>query len=473
MGKTTDSKYVHNGKESNPWGFFVNNREGQMLNKLYDLFIRDYLNTLIAKEISTITSYAAKVWYYNANADIGSSPLFARLNSKQKQIISKIEEIPNLSDEALSENHIILLNGNLNHSFDNQEQLQAIHKRMNRSSRVMAVVYNSYLRWAYILANKFGLRSGEVPSTFLTLRDLENIAKISGFEIVRLRPIAYIPFSFFGIGTMLNKILQATPMLRWLGYALIVTMRPRIASAQAPSLSVLIPARNEKGNIENALKRMPKFGGSYPEVIFVEGHSNDGSWEEIQRVISLYENQMKIQAFKQSGKGKNDAVRLGFSKATGDLLTILDADLTMPPELLGRFYDAYVSGQADFVNGSRLVYPMEGEAMRFLNWLGNVFFAKTLSFVLDTNIGDSLCGTKLLTRVDYIRFQNWRKDFGDFDPFGDFELIYPAAILGLGIVDIPIRYRARTYGSTNIHRFRHGFMLLKMMLIGFFRVRMG
>ena len=145
----------------------------------------------------------------------------------------------------------------------------------------------------------------------------------------------------------------------------------------------------------------------------------------------------------------------------------------MPPELLGRFYDAWCRGLGDFVNGNRLVYPMEGAAMKFLNWLGNVFFAKALSSVLGARLGDSLCGTKMVTKADYERFCAWRKDFGEFDPFGDFELLFPAALLGLGIIDIPIRYRDRVYGSTNIRRFYHGWMLLKMTAIGFFRLKLG
>jgi len=197
------------------------------------------------------------------------------------------------------------------------------------------------------------------------------------------------------------------------------------------------------------------------------------SWEEIQRVATIYKNRFRIQTFQQIGKGKGDAVRLGFANASEPLLAILDADLTMPPEMLHRFYDAYCAGFGDFVNGSRLVYPMEGEAMRFLNRLGNIFFAKTLSWVLGAPLGDSLCGTKLLARHDYERMIRWRQDFGDFDPFGDFELLFPAAIFGLGIVDIPVRYLARTYGATNIHRFRHGFQLLRMTLIGFVRIKLG
>jgi glycosyltransferase involved in cell wall biosynthesis len=184
-------------------------------------------------------------------------------------------------------------------------------------------------------------------------------------------------------------------------------------------------------------------------------------------------NGLTVRAFQQTGRGKVDAVRLGFSKATGDLLTILDADLTMPPELLPRFVEAYARGLGDFVNGTRLVYPMEGEAMRFLNRLGNIFFAKMVSRVLEQPLADTLCGTKLLARRDYERFVAWRADFGDFDPFGDFEMLFPAALLGLGVIDVPVAYRSRTYGSTNIHRFRDGLRLLKMVVIGFVRFRMG
>jgi glycosyltransferase involved in cell wall biosynthesis len=190
-------------------------------------------------------------------------------------------------------------------------------------------------------------------------------------------------------------------------------------------------------------------------------------------VAKRYEKRFPIKTLQQSGKGKADAVRLGFAHATQPLLTILDADLTMPPEMLSRFCDAYSEGHADFINGSRLVYPMEGDAMRFLNRLGNVFFAKALSWVLDARLSDSLCGTKLLARHDYERMRLWQRDFGDFDPFGDFELLFPAAVLGLGFVDVPVRYLARGYGSTNIHRFSHGWELLKMTGIGFLRIKLG
>jgi hypothetical protein len=424
----------------------------------------------IAAEVSATTRYFDRVvQLWPSFGDTGY--LLERVDSPLKESVPAGQPLPDLSAER-DERTAVLLNGNLNSHLDIQDLLSGLRPRLSRTSRLVIVAYNSYFSWLYRVADKLGLRNGPESSTFLTQTDLADVARLSGFEVVRSRPTGYFPGNLLGLGWLFNKLLPVIPLARHLGLVAVVTLRPVLADGSRPSLSVVIPARNEKGNIENALRRLPDLGTSL-EVIFVEGHSTDGTWEEIQRVLALWGDRLRIAAYQQTGKGKADAVRLGFSKATGDLLTILDADLTMPPELLGRFYEAYRQGLADFVNGTRLLYPMEGEAMRFLNRLGNIFFAKALSHVLGIRLADSLCGTKLLARHDYERFIRWRKDFGDFDPFGDFELLFPAAELALGIVDIPVRYRARTYGSTNISRFRHGVMLAKMTLVAFVRLRMG
>lgn len=430
---------------------------------------RSYLDSIIAREISAFTRYYDGVWQLSP---LGHDPmeLLAKIDCPRKSAIASITDIPT-GEETKFERNVILLNGNLNHNFDVEGLLGGIRGRLNRNSRVVAVVYNSYLRSFYTLSTFLGIRIGELPTTFLTQTDVKNVAKLAGYEVVRVRPLGFVPFRALGIGNFLNSLFAAIPVVRWLGLAQVLMLRPIAPDDRNPSLTIVIPARNEKGNIENALKRLDSFRHCELEVIFVEGDSSDGTWQEIQRVATLYRSRFKILIAQQTGKGKADAVRLGFSLATHDLLTILDADLTMPPEHLERFYFAYVRGLCDFVNGSRLVYPMEGEAMRFLNWLGNIFFAKALSVALDVSVGDTLCGTKLLARHDYKRFVAWRKDFGDFDPFGDFELIFPAAVMGLGIVDVPVRYLARTYGSTSIHRFRHGMILLKMTLTGLARIR--
>lgn len=430
---------------------------------------RRYVNAYLANEISSLTRYYDRViQWLPREGDNGM--LLAAVEAPAKTCIGRDEPFPDLSGESEART-AILVNGAWNHGFDIQGLLTELKPKLAGTSRIVAVLYNPYLRWLYNLANAFGIRKGELPETFLTRIDLENIAKVSGFEVVRQRPAVYCPWKLLGLGTAINRVLPVVPLARWFSLTTVAVLRPLFARPRL-GLSCVIPARNERGNIENALKRFPDLGCEV-EVIFVEGHSTDGTWEEIQRVAGVYGRQFRIQALQQSGRGKADAVRLGFAHATEPLLVILDADLTMPPEMLGSFYNAYCQGYGDFINGSRLVYPMEGSAMRFLNRLGNVFFAKMLSAVLGVRIGDSLCGTKLLARHDYQRMAAWRRDFGDFDPFGDFELLFPAAVLGLGIVDIPVRYLARTYGETNIHRFRHGMQLLKMTWTGLVRIKMG
>jgi glycosyltransferase involved in cell wall biosynthesis len=169
-----------------------------------------------------------------------------------------------------------------------------------------------------------------------------------------------------------------------------------------------------------------------------------------------------IKVLVQKGRGKGDAVRLGFSQASGDLLMILDADLSVAPEDLPQFYDALVKGKGEFINGSRLVYAKDPQAMRFLNLLGNKFFALLLTRLLGQPVKDTLCGTKVLYRCDYERIARGRAYFGDFDPFGDFDLLFGAAKQNLKIIEIPIRYRQRIYGTTNISRFTHGWLLVQM-----------
>ncbi len=430
--------------------------------------MRSYVYRIIAKEISRLTRFSSSTVQLNPTPNDD----FLLLNSVDapKKEVKTVNLLTD--DQRYADHQMLLLNGNLNYDLDIQGTLQALNQRLNRTNRIVVVVYNSYMKWLYKLADCLSLRKGTLPEVFLTRSHLENMATISGFDFVRLRPSAYCPFKLFGLGSLINSILPAIPFLRWFSFTSIAVLRPIKKDERKRSLSIVIPARNEKGNIAAAVERLKYFLDRHEsEIIFVEGHSTDATWEEILRVQKQYDGVYQIQAFKQTGKGKVDAVRLGFAKARCELLTILDADLTMPPELLYRFYDAYHEGRADMINGSRLVYPMEDDSMRFLNHLGNIFFAKILSFVLDCTVTDSLCGTKLLSKADYDRLIRWREHFGDFDPFGDFELIFPSASLGLGIVDIPIRYRSRTYGSTNIHRFRHGLILLKMTMIGFFKIK--
>ena len=432
---------------------------------------KTYLYGLVAAEVSTTARYCDQLVQL-CPLEHDSGLLLDAIECSAKTLAGRPEELADVSADP-AHRLMILLNGNLNHESNIQDLLGQVKPKLSRSSRLAVVIYNPYLAWLYALADKLGLRQAQPPATFLTRNDLNVICKLAGYELVRMRNVAFCPWRLAGIGSLVNRLMPVVPVLRWLGFVFLVVLRPVIPQRSAPSLSIVIPARDERDNIEEALKRIPPLPASECEVIFVEGHSSDGTWEQIQRVMPRYSDRFRLSAYQQEGRGKNDAVRLAFSKARGELLVILDADLTVPPELLGSFYEAYCRGLGDMVNGSRLVYTMEQKAMRFLNRLGNIFFAKALSYVLGTRIGDSLCGTKLLSRCDYERIVRWRKDFGDFDPYGDFELLFGAAELALGIVDVPIRYGARSYGAPSISRFRDGFLLLKMTATGLAGLTMG
>jgi len=269
----------------------------------------------------------------------------------------------------------------------------------------------------------------------------------------------YIPL----ISELMNNVLAKLPLLKLLSinnYTFAKAL-PNNFIEKDLSVSIVVPARNESGNIQNLLNRLPLLGSS-TELIFVESGSTDDTWEKIKTGQDSSTANFKIEAIQIAEKGKAPAVRKGFDVATGDVLMILDADLTVAPEDLVKFYNTIASGKADFVNGSRLVYPMEKEAMRFLNLLGNKFFSQTFTWLLDQPIKDTLCGTKVLLKKDYQRLVSNRPYFGDFDPFGDFDLLFGAHKLNLCMVELPVRYHERTYGRTNISRFKHGLLLLKM-----------
>jgi SAM-dependent methyltransferase len=355
---------------------------------------------------------------------------------------------------------------------DIQALLQALQAAAHGRTRLHLTTLNTLWRWPLRWAEGLGAVMPQPPSNWLSHHDLFNLLELAGWEVVTFERVQLFPYEWPLISDFLNSVLVRLPGFRHLGITLWVTARPRrpVKPTGDVSCSVIVPARNEAGNIRPALERIPVLGRR-TEVIFVEGHSRDDTWATIQREVAAYRGPHLVRALQQPGKGKWDAVRTGFAAATGDVLVVQDADLTAPPEDLPKFYDALAGGAAEFVNGSRLVYPMEKRAMRFLNFLGNKFFALALSFVLSQPVKDSLCGTKMLLRSDYERLLRRIAALGDFDPFGDFNLLFGSALLDLKIRDLPVRYKDRTYGETNISRFTHGWLLLRMTAFALWRVK--
>lgn len=343
--------------------------------------------------------------------------------------------------------------------------LREIGKTLPKDGRLVITQYSAFWEPILRLASRLRLRMAVIEQNWLTMLDLKNFAHLAGFEVVKsgtkmLMPI-YIPILSF----LLNKFLaNIWPFCHFGIFHYVVARKMEVrATNQKPSISVVVPARNEAGTIEKIVEDLPELG-VFTEIIFIEGSSIDNTYDEIIKVAEKYKNKKKIKFAKQNGKGKGDAVRKGFEMATGDILAIYDADMTVPANEVKKFYDAIVENKGDFINGSRLVYPMQKESMRVLNFFGNKFFSLAFSWILGQPMKDTLCGTKVLWRADYEKIKQGRKFFGDFDPFGDFDLLFGAAKLNLKIIDLPVHYKERIYGATNISRWKHGWLLLKMTI---------
>lgn len=367
----------------------------------------------------------------------------------------------------------IIISDTVNLVNDVQALLANLQKNSTASTRLLINVPNTLWRPLFGTAYRLGLRADQPSNSWLSGQDVRNLLTLADWEVIKTQPRALFPYAGGWLERFINRWIA--PLLPWFCLTQFIVARPvhlnaapashRNDSAQQtdlPSVTVVVPARNEAGNIEAAITRTPLMG-AWTEFIFIEGGSSDHTWDEIQRVQQAYPDR-RIKIMQQTQRGKGNAVREAFAEAKGDILMILDADLTMPPEELPKYYEAIQNGHCEFANGCRLVYPMDDEAMRFLNMVANKAFGIIFSWLLGQPIKDTLCGTKVLHRKNYEKIAANRAYFGDFDPYGDFDLLFGADRMNLKIRDIPIRYRDRTYGTTNINRWTGGILLLRMVI---------
>lgn len=369
---------------------------------------------------------------------------------------------------------VVVFSDLVNDLWDVQCVFENLRSLCHRRTRLTLNFYNNLWRIPLSIVKQIGLGASVLEQNWFAPNDIFNLLNLSGFEVIKFMPAILFPLRVPFISSFANRFLANIIPFRWFTLTNFVVARPAMYQSQVslpeePSISVIIPAKNESGNIEGILKRMPDLGNN-AELVFVEGNSSDDTYETIKRLIGEFPERT-CRLYRQPARGKGDAVRLGFEKAKGDVLIILDADLTVPPEDLPRFIHALVSGGGEFINGVRLVYPADEKAMRFFNIMGNKFFSLMFSWLLGQPIKDTLCGTKALWKRDYESISANRAYFGDFDPFGDFDLLFGAAKLNLKIVEMPVRYRFRTYGKSNINRWRHGLALFKMVFFAARRIK--
>jgi hypothetical protein len=368
---------------------------------------------------------------------------------------------------------VVILSDLVNDVWDVESVLRKVADLCTPETRIIINSFNQLWQAPIALSRAMGLTAPVLKQNWLSRQDMNNLLRVADLEPISTSGEIMWPVQTPLLDAFFNKFLVKLWPLNHLALTTFLVARSdptrRVEQSKELSVSVIVPARNEAGHIEAILERTPKMG-SRTEIIFVEGSSTDHTFAVIQRAVTGRDDP-DIRFYQQPGEGKGDAVRFGYQHATGEVLMILDADMTVAPEDLPRFYQAIAEGKGEFINGVRLVYPMEDEAMQFLNYLGNKFFGIVFSWLLRQPVKDTLCGTKVLTRKSYDAIAANRSYFGDFDPFGDFDLLFGAAKINLKILDMPIRYRDREYGSTNIDRWRHGVVLLKMAAVALRRLK--
>jgi ubiquinone/menaquinone biosynthesis C-methylase UbiE len=412
----------------------------------------------------------------------GTGDLLACINAKKKvgidysrnMVAIAQRKYPDINFMAMEAENLnfeekfdyVILSNLIGYLEDIQKVFSELKRVCHSRSKVIVTYYNFLWQPVLNVAVMLNLRMKQPQQNWLSKQDIKNLLYLAGFDAFKEGERLLLPIDIPLISEIFNRYLAKLPFLRKLCITNYVIAKPIQVESdykEKYAVSIIIPARNESGNIEDAIIRTPRMG-RHTEIIFIEGNSKDDTWGKIQDMHQKYRAKYDIKIAQQDGEGKGDAVRKGFNMASGDILMILDADLTVPPEDLLKFYDAIASGKGEFINGSRLVYNMDEKAMQFLNLLGNKFFSMMFSWLLDQRFKDTLCGTKVIFKSDYDQLEKGRNFFGDFDPFGDYDLIFGASKLNLKIVEVPIRYKERTYGTTNISRFRHGFLLLRMCL---------
>lgn len=366
-------------------------------------------------------------------------------------------------DLALGEKFDYVL---FSHVFDTVDLLAAFERvRQHCTAQTRLVIVNYNPLWQPLLdsASRVGLRSSFVEPNWVTETDIGTFLKLSGFRPIRTHRILLFPKYIPVLSWLLNDILGRLPGFRKFCMMQVLVARPlpEAKSCEDTSVSIVVPCRNEKGNILAAVERVPAMGKN-TEIIFCDDKSTDGTAEEVRRVQGLFPDK-NIRLLAGPGICKAENVWTGFRGATGDVLMILDADLTVMPEELPYFFKALVEGRGEFINGSRLVYPVPRAAMKVANRIGNKVFGKVFSFLLDQPIKDTLCGTKVLWRQDWARIERNLGGWGIKDLWGDYELLFGASKLHLEITEMPVHYQERVYGVTKMTNvFWNGVRMFRM-----------
>jgi SAM-dependent methyltransferase len=445
-------------------------------NRYYYDYITKVLRFIVEPQSSVLQLKSETGYFLNAvnpKRGVGIDPSTKMVEIAKTKFPHLQFEAQDIEDFRLSDTFdYILLTGALSDVVDVQKTLLNLKHVANSRSRVVITIYNRLWQPVLSLATRLRLKIPQPTQNWLSLDDIENLLRITGYETIKHFNVMLLPKKIPVISFLFNNIISKLPLFKHLCFSHILVAK-KIVSRQNYSdysVSVIVPCKNEFGNVRDAAARIPIMG-KHTEIIFCDDQSEDGTRDEILRVMELFpEKDIKLVHGPGICKAKN--VWSGFDSAKGDILMILDADLTVIPEELPYFFQTIVEGAGDFINGSRLIYPTQENAMKFFNVLGNKFFSLFFSYIMGQKIKDTLCGTKVLWREDYFRLKKYIGTWGKIDLWGDYDLLFGATKTNLKIVDLPVHYFERTYGQTKMKKvILNGLRMLNISLAALFKLK--
>ena len=445
-------------------------------NRYYYDYIVKVLRFIVEPQSSVLQLKSETGYFLNAvnprvGVGIDSSAKMVEIARKKHPHLKF--EVQDIEDVKLNNTFdYILLMGALSDGVDVQKTLLNLKRVVNPRSRIVVTIYNRLWQPLLNLAALLRLKIPQPTQNWLSVDDAENLLRLTGYETIKQFNVILLPKKVPVISFLLNNIIAKLPLFKHLcfNHVLVAKKIMNRENYSDYSVSVIVPCKNELGNVRDAAARIPTMG-KHTEIIFCDDRSEDGTVDEILKTIKSFPDK-DIKLVHGPGVCKAKNVWAGFDSAKGDILMILDADLTVIPEELPYFFQTIVEGAGDFINGSRLIYPTQENAMKFFNVLGNKFFSLLFSYIMGQRIKDTLCGTKVLWREDYARIKKYIGTWGTVDLWGDYDLLFGATKTNLKIVDLPVHYFERVYGQTKMKKvILNGLRMLNISLAALFKLK--
>jgi len=401
-------------------------------------------------------SYLRKKWDYLFQIiALSRIPEFYKNEELVNNVLTE-QQLKDLIDPKNSETNnkwkTVILTFPLNNFVNLVGFFDKLDSSLNEEAKVIVSYYSKIWKPFFFIFSLFGLIRNYKNSLFFSKDTLEIFLRTGNFEISKKIPNYFIPFNIPIINKFLSILINFLPFLDNLSVTKVFYLRKKnYKKRQNKKISLIIPCKNEQGNILNIVTDAKKELIIPYEIIFVDDKSSDNTFQIIIDCKKKFSD-VDIQVTKGPGKGKSLAVNEGIKIATGYYSIIFDADMTVNMKDINVFYNAISNGNADIINGSRLVYKPYTGAMRYLNFLGNKFFSKLSSFITGELITDTLCGSKCFITKDFKIFNEFKDNNNINDIWGDFNILYSSNFYGLKCIDLPVRYYERVEGETKMKK---------------------